>query len=55
MATNTTGGPNRADALKAAGIPEEAQKAFTGAFEALSGWREEIASAAERNGSAVFD
>ncbi|MEQ1578235.1 MAG: hypothetical protein ABL894_11340 [Hyphomicrobium sp.] len=48
-------GRGRADAFKAAGIPEEAQKALTGAFDALSGWRDEIASAAERNSSAVFD
>ena len=55
MAANNASGRGRADALKAAGIPEEAQKALTGAFDALTGWREDIAAAAERNGTAVFD
>ena len=55
MAASNSNGRGRGDALKAAGIPEEAQKAFSAAFDAMSGWREEIASAAERNGNAVFD
>ena len=55
MAANNTSGRGKADAFKAAGVPEEAQKALVGAFDALSGWREEIAAAAERNGTDVFD
>ena len=55
MAANTGNGRGTADALKAAGVPEEAQKALTGAFDALTGWRDEIAAAAERNSSTVFD
>lgn len=55
MAASNSNGRGRAEALKAAGISDEAQKALTGAFDALTGWREEIASAAERNSSNVFD
>jgi hypothetical protein len=55
MAANNQNGRGKADAFKAAGLPEEAQKALTGAFDAMTGWREEIASAAERNSSTVFD
>ncbi len=39
----------------AAGMSEDAKKAFTAAFEALSGWRSEMADIAERNGTDVFD
>jgi hypothetical protein len=55
MASSNSNGRGRTEAFKAAGIPEEAQKALSGAFDAMTGWREEIAAAAERNGSAVFD
>jgi hypothetical protein len=55
MAAGNSNTRGKAEALKAAGIPEEAQKALVGAFDAMTGWREEIASAAERNSSQVFD
>jgi len=55
MAAGNSNTRGKAEALKAAGIPEEAQKALVGAFDAMTGWREEIASAAERNSTQVFD
>lgn len=39
----------------AAGMSEDTRKAMTAAFDALSNWRAEIASASEKYGNAVFD
>lgn len=41
--------------LVGAGLSEDARKAMNTAFDALSDWRNEIASVAERNGATVFD
>lgn len=38
-----------------AGLSDEARKAMNNAFDALSDWRNEIASTAEKNSSIVFD
>ncbi len=37
------------------GLSDEARKALNSAFDALSTWRNDLASATERNSSAVFD
>ncbi|MGQ0674387.1 MAG: hypothetical protein ACT4N2_16130 [Hyphomicrobium sp.] len=38
-----------------AGMSEDARKAMNGAFDALSNWRNDIATVAEKNSSVVFD
>lgn len=41
--------------IVAPGLSDEARRAINGAFDALSDWRNEIASVAERNSATVFD
>lgn len=56
MTTNTSGensGPSVS--AKDFGINEDAKKAFSKAFDAMTNWRNEVASIADRNSSQVFD
>ncbi|OYW56509.1 MAG: hypothetical protein B7Y80_08055 [Hyphomicrobium sp. 32-62-53] len=53
--TSNSRGKGFKDALSAAGVNEEVQSALTSAFEAMSDWRQDAASQAERHGNKVFD
>jgi hypothetical protein len=41
--------------FEAVGVNEEAKRAFGAAFDAMSGWRSEMADVAQRNSTEVFD
>jgi len=43
------------NAMQTPGLPEEARKAVTSAFDAMSAWRAELANASEKHGEKVLD